>query len=179
MTEKNDIQKIVHSIASELIQVVNKEHSMLLSEIASMKNIISEASRSLHQSFNGMNSDNSELLRELATIKESNDEEHGIKDDYNKLMSGQNVSMGIRALQFEDIIQQMLDHARHRIHSIDKLFSILEQKVINFDDDAIDVKKIKETLIDCREEIQKTRKLLELENPVKLDSLGKNDVTLF
>ena len=179
MTEKNDIQKIVHSIASELIQVVNKEHSMLLSEIARMKNIISEASRNLHQSFNGMNSDNSELLRELATIEESNDEEHGIKNDYNKLMSGQNVSMGIRALQFEDIIQQMLDHARHRIHSIDKLFSILEQKVINFDDDAIDVKKIKETLLDCREEIQKTRKLLELENPVKLDSLGKNDVTLF
>ena len=52
MTEKNDIQKIVHSIASELIQVVNKEHSMLLSEIARMKNIISEASRNLHQSFN-------------------------------------------------------------------------------------------------------------------------------
>ncbi|HKK15459.1 MAG TPA: hypothetical protein VJ981_02050 [Gammaproteobacteria bacterium] len=178
MTEKNDIQEIVHSIASELIQVVNKEHSMLLSEIARMKNIISEASINLHQSFNGMNSDNSELLRVLATIKESNDEEHVIKDDYNKLMSGQNVSMGIRALQFEDIIQQMLDHARHRIHSIDKLFSILEQKVINFDD-AIDIKKIKETLLDCREEIQKTRKLLELENPVKLDSLGKNDVTLF
>lgn len=179
MTDKSHIQKIVHTMASELIQVVNKEHAMLLSEIARMKNIINEASRTLHQSFNGMNTDNSVLLNELATLKECMGKENGISGDHDKAVLTENMSLGIRALQFEDIIQQMLEHARHRIHSIEKLFSILEQKVNNFENDDMDVDQIKAILLDCQSEIQKTRELLELDNPVTKYSLDKNDVTLF
>lgn len=179
MTEKNDIQKIVHSLASELIQVVNKEHSMLLSEIGRMKDIVNEASRSLHQCFNGMNTDNNELLHELKAIKEGMGGGSAIKESNTGASLSHNMSMGVRALQFEDIIQQMLDHARHRIHSIEKLFAMLEQKINNFDDDAIDMDRTKKILLDCQFEIQKTRELLELENPVTQYSLDKNDVTLF
>lgn len=179
MTQENDIQMIVHNIASELIQVVNKEHSMLLSEISRMKDIINEASRNLHQSFNGMDSDIRVLRNELETLKERNADKNENTGDRDNTKDALNLNTGIRALQFEDIIQQMLDHARHRIHSIEKLFSILERKINNFSDDAADTEIIRTMLLECHAEIQNTRKLLELENPVNPDSLTKNDVTLF
>lgn len=178
MTDENDIQKIVHDIASELIQVVNKEHSMLLSEISRMKEIVNEASGNLHRSFNGMDSDNRMLRLELQKLREGITEKSDKKEECDSLHTGQSMKVGIRALQFEDIIQQMLNHARHRIYSIERLFSTLEQIVDNFDDNA-DPGKIRSVLLECHAEIQNTRKLLELENPVNLDSLTKNDVTLF
>ena len=179
MTDDNNIQKIVHDLACELIIVVNKEHSMLLSEISRMKNIVNEASRSLHQSFNAMDSHNRKLRNELEKLARDSIKSSGSMEESTQENKSPDLNIGIRALQFEDIIQQMLDHARHRIHTIEKLFSVLEDKISSFDNGSGELEKVKKTLHECHIEIQKTRKLLELENPVKLDSLGKSDVTLF
>lgn len=165
MDKDNNIQAEVLQLACEVIHVVNTEHAILISEIKRIKKILGEASSDLTNSFNSM-------------YREFNDKiETGNNTDKNT--GAQHLNSGIKALQFEDIVQQILDHTKHRIESIEKMYSFLQNCIQHCENNKYDAVKLNEVISDCHMEIEKTRKLLELENPAKQESLDKGDSVLF
>jgi hypothetical protein len=93
---------------------------------------------------------------------------------------GAYIGQAVRALQFEDIIQQLIDHSRRRALEIEKMFGGLQARINDMREyDARDMDKVLSVLERCHKELATVKEALTIANPVKQHTLEKGDVTLF
>ena len=172
MKKDQELQEDISRIALELINVINTEHANLQVDIARMGNIVSEASKNLHDTFHGFQDERKQLLDKLNNVHTEGKSQELTPGETNYLHKG------ITALQFEDIVQQMLAHANTKLQAIEDLMNELNRKISDYLEDGSDTELV-EMLTTCKQEIEAARKKLVLDNPVKQQSLDKGDVTFF
>ena len=178
--EQFDSNEMLFKVAEELCGLVVREHQILQGELSQVGVLVEDAVQSLGANLRVLN----ECLKSQEIILNDHEKEHSgdrskdflsLSDQVNK-----NTSEMIRALQFDDIVQQLSRHASERIEQMHALFNVLghnvsELKSFEFDniDDA--QSKLKEMV----DNIAKYRLLLEKNNPVKQSSMNEGSIELF
>lgn len=188
MNKSADNKKLndrLHQLSSDVSQLVIREQQLLKEELLRMSSLLREAATDLRQCFMVMGR---QLDRQssLPVRKGGAVQGERYRDNKRKKMlpatsgTGSYVSQAVRALQFEDILQQLISHSRRRAEEIEKMFSALQNRINDLQEyDARNAEKVLAVLEACHEEITAVKEALTLANPVKQRSLGKGDVTLF
>ena len=184
-SDKLKLNDSLHELSCDISQLVIREQQLLNEELLRMSSLLKEASTNLRQCFTVMGQ---QLDRQTSLLKQT---EQGIQVERRKDSNKENILLAtteigsyigqaIRALQFEDIIQQLIDHSRRRAAEIEKLFAVLQGRIYDMrDHDARDLEKVLAVLGRCHQEMATVKEALTVANPVKQQSLKKGDVTLF
>lgn len=175
----------LHELSCDVSQLVIREQQLLNEELLRMSRLLQEAATNLRQCFTVMGQ---QLERQAVLLKQR---ETTIKVERRKdtgheqlLMAttefGSYIGQAIRALQFEDIIQQIIGHSRLRAVEIENMFDGLQRQINDMRDyNARDLEKVLAVLQRCHQRIATVKEALTIANPVKQQSLTKGDVTLF
>jgi hypothetical protein len=90
------------------------------------------------------------------------------------------VSRAVIALQFEDILQQLIRHSRQRVDETENLLRCIQSNIDMLNPgDITDANAILNILQACQAEVDRTRQALNLSNPAKQESMNKGNVTIF
>ncbi len=170
--------ELVKEIIDDLLHILCKEHETLAGELARMRIIVDEASNNLQESFNGMNKENQLLKQKMDSLFADDTREMDIMGLNNENMS-KFLSLGIRSLQFDDIMQQMINHANRRVTILMALLEYVKQQSNGNNFSNADQQSILEMLEKCKAQINETKKTLELDNPVTQHSMNSGDIELF
>ena len=182
MVDNNDngLLHSIHNLSDDVSGIVVREQQVMDEELCRMSDLIQEAASKLRQCFSSM-SEQITLQSAQLCLRSAEDLD---KDTQCLLSTTNNISehvgTAVRALQFEDIIQQLISHSRSRANEMEKMFvSIHSQidKLYNSENQAME--EIIVSLKTCQDEINAIREALQLNNPVKQQSLDKGDVELF
>lgn len=186
MTEKhvqttlNAVQELSRMVSDLLIQ----EHELQDRELVRMSSLLHEAVSELSSCFSVM-SDQLVLQSSELRIRNNTSGEALNDQDMDSLMlttqqMNSCVTRAVVALQFEDILQQMINHSRQRVEETVKLLKYMHSRIETLKDDHInDTPAILEILKNCQTEIINTCEALNLNNPAQQQSMKKGDVTLF
>jgi len=184
--ESSDLREAVYGLAEDLNQLVSREHQILQGELGQVSTLVSDAIKTLVESFNNLNGQVAEqenLVQFIvAEILDSNDQDVEQVGRISELSQqiNQNVASATRSLQFDDIVQQLVTHSRRRTRQMEQLFAVLtnklsEMKVV----EPQDLTQIAENIEAMQEEINRFRVALEKTNPVKQTSMGAGKAELF
>lgn len=176
--EKDITTEQLRDIFSDVLQIFCREHEILAGELARMKVIVDEASSNLQESFNGMTNENKLLKQKLDSLIDEDMQKMDLMGLSNENMN-RYLNLGIRTLQFDDIIQQMINHANRRISTLMELLEFVKLQSKEEFTNPADQKAIQDMLENCKKYIQDTKKKLELDNPVNQSSLNSGDIELF
>lgn len=185
---KSDNRKLndsLHELSCDVSQLVIREQQLLNEELLRMSRLLEEAATSLRQCFTAMGrqlEQQASLLRQRNPVIQVERRKDANKEELLLATSeiGSYVGQAVRALQFEDIIQQLIGHSRRRAEEIEKMFVGLQDRINDMQEyDARDVEKVLVVLEHCHQKIATVKEALTIANPVKQQSLEKGDVTLF
>ncbi len=175
-----DALKLLSKTASDLLV---EEQQLLDSELLRMSKLLREAIVNLSECFSVMSN---QITVQAAQIRSQGVAGGaGANRDIDALLSSTQqmsafVSRAVIALQFEDILQQLICHSRQRVEETENLLQSIYSKIKMLKPDGIaDVDAILEILKACQAEVGKTRQVLNLSHPAKQASLTKGGVTLF
>jgi len=184
MVDNNDngLLHSIHNLSDDVSAIVVREQQVMDAELLRMSSLIQEAASNLRQCFSSMSE---QITLQSAQLCLRSAEAQDLDKDTQCLLSTTNnisehVGTAVRALQFEDIIQQLISHSRSRANEMEKMFvSIHSQidKLYNSENQAME--EIIVSLKTCQDEINAIREALQLNNPVKQQTLDKGDVELF
>ena len=175
----------MHELSCDVSQLVIREQQLLNEELLRMSRLLQEAATNLRQCFTVMGQ---QLDRQASLLKQR---DTAIQVERRKdagheelLMAttefGSYIGQAVRALQFEDIIQQIIRHSRLRAVEIEKMFAGLQGQINNMREyDVRDLEKVLAVLQRCHQEIATVKGALTIANPVTQQSLEQGDVTLF
>jgi len=175
----------LHELSCDVSQLVIREQQLLKEELLRMSKLLQEASTSLRQCFTTMGQQldhQASLLnqRDPNVLVERRNDAGKVELLHATSEIGSYVGQAVRALQFEDIIQQLIGHSRRRAEEIEKMFAGLQARINDMrGHDARDLEKVLAVLEHCHQEIASVKEALTIANPVKQQSLAKGDVTLF
>jgi len=186
MVDNNDngLLHSIHNLSDDVSAIVVREQQVMDAELLRMSSLIQEAASNLRQCFSSM-SEQITLQSAQLCLRSAEAQGTGLDEETQCLLSTTNnisehVGTAVRALQFEDIIQQLISHSRSRANEMEKMFvSIHSQidKLYNSENQAME--EIIVSLKTCQDEINAIRDALQLNNPVKQQTLDKGDVELF
>ena len=185
-TESSDLREAVYVLAEDLNGLVSREHQILQGELGQVSTLVSDAIKTLVESFNNLNGQVAEqenLVQFIvAEVLDSNDQDVEQVGRISELSQqiNQNVASATRSLQFDDIVQQLVTHSHRRTRQMEQLFAVLsnklsEMKVV----EPQDLTQIAENIEAMQEEINRFRVALEKTNPVKQTSMGAGKAELF
>ena len=170
------------NLADALSQLVLREHQMLQQEISQVGSLVEDAVSSLDDDFRLLNASITEQKDALDYVVSNglmSSETHMHLTKCNNELK-LHTSSTIRALQFDDIVQQLTSHASERISQMQALFGVLDNKFERLksltDNDSETVARLIEGM---REEIDRFRLSLEKENPVKQRTMKTGSIELF
>lgn len=180
--KKDDVGEELYDIARALSELVLREHQILQEEMTQMTSLVEDAVKRLDDDFRQLNA---VTIEHSVKVDEALAE--GLMDaSMHKTLSrvgdqiNQRVSSTVRALQFDDIVQQLSSHSRERIFQMQALFVELTK---NLDDSKQGTSKDDATHLlhirNMKEEINRFRIRLEKENPVKQHSMQAGKIELF
>ncbi|OGT76072.1 MAG: hypothetical protein A2W76_01380 [Gammaproteobacteria bacterium RIFCSPLOWO2_12_47_11] len=173
-----DALKLLSKTASDLLI---EEQQLLDSELLRMSKLLREAIANLSECFSVMSNQISEQAAQLRSQSETGGT--GADQNINALSSQQMSafeSRAVMALQFEDILQQLICHSRQRVEETENLLQSIHSNIeMLIEGDMTDVDAIMEILKTCQAEIGKTREALNLSHPAKQKSMTKGGATLF
>jgi hypothetical protein len=185
---KSDNSKLndsLHELSCDVSQLVIREQQLMNEELLRMSKLLEEAATSLRQCFTVMG----QQLEQQASLLQQRDPNVQVerRKDTSKeelLLAtseiGSYVGQAVRALQFEDIIQQLIGHSRRRAEEIEKMFVGLQARINDMQEyDARDLEQVLAVLDRCHKELATVKEALTIANPVKQQSLEKGDVILF
>lgn len=190
-TEVSDLKEAVYELTGDLNQLVSREHHKLQDELGQVSMLVSDAVKTLGESFSDLN----EQVAEQASLVElivaevlesqvsgSKGEEAEKLDKVSKLSQqiNRNVAVAIRSLQFDDIVQQLVTHSHNRTEKMEQLFVSLSRKLFELKDlDPQDSMQIADYIEAMQKEITHFRITLEKANPVRQTSMGVGKTELF
>ena len=182
-------EKTVLPAIQELSRIVSDllvaEHQLQDRELIRMSNLLQEAVSELASCFNVMSD---QLVVQSSQLRQQNNNKNNDKhtdQGINSLMLSTQqmnscVTRAVVALQFEDILQQMINHSRQRVDETVKLLKFLHSRLEMLEGNRIDDPSvITEVLQQCKAEVASTCEALELSNPAQQQNMKKGDVTLF
>ncbi len=159
------------------IELMLEESQAALAELLRMENILGDAAAQLRDSFTGMD----ELIsRELNGLPGEGDPV--ILDERTqslKLRLAGQYRDSIMALQFEDIVMQMIGHSKSRGHGIDKILTDVRQNLAALSSGEWDREDLLRAIAASRRDIEKFRSERGANNPVNQGSLQSGDIELF
>ena len=175
---KLDNQQLLYSVAQELSSLIIREHQILRSELNQVGVLVEDASQTL--------GDNFRLLKEyVADNKEEKvDDANEIEDSgdvkaFSKQVETCATNM-MRALQFDDIVQQLASHADDRIGQMQELFEVMDNKLSELKTSKIENEQTTQVYLQLMlANVTKYRELLEKSNPVKQETMGAGNIELF
>lgn len=178
------LRQTIDKVVDNVSQLVIQEQQAMNDDLLRMSNILQEADESLRYCFSGMTEQL--LVKQSAQLRTKNNKNNQTPDDDMQAFTPSTseislyVRKAIRSLQFEDIMQQMIEHSRRRAEEIEKLFVALTNHIGGLRaDETPDTEQIIEILENCLHDIHAVEQSLDLKNPVKQQSLAQGDVELF
>ena len=169
------LRQSLNAIANDVSQLVIREQQVMNGEFTRMAAILQEAAKNLHECFGGMSKQLAAQSEQLRMNGAVCSQDHIAYEDIETLSS-----RAVRSLQFEDIIQQMINHSRRRVEEIERLFMVLLTHINEMDGKhGKNSEEVLDTLKDCLEDIAVVKRSLGLENPVKYPSLNQGKIELF
>jgi len=182
MSNVPGLQGSLHKLADELSQLIVREHQILQGEMCQVRILVSDAVKNLDSNFRSLSARASEQSAILDQVVETGRVE---KEQQQKLSTisdeiKSHTSTTIRALQFDDIVQQLAGHTCDRIARMQELFAELEDKLTNIRKlEAMDGDGIQNYVEKMRDEVGCFRARLEKENPVRQNSMSEGKIELF
>lgn len=176
ISKQSDAQVLLYELAESLSSLVIREHQILQDELDQVGNLVGDAVKELGENFYELHACvfyQKSLIGDLENA-DNKDELQAINSKINSHTSNLK-----RALQFDDIVQQLAGHASERIGQMQQLFNMLDQDVFKLKSFEIDNKQTQIQLNIMLESISKFRQLLEKENPVKQGSMTAGEIELF
>jgi hypothetical protein len=161
------------------IELMQEESEAVLAELMRMENILGDAATQLRDSFTGM--DNI-ISRELESLPPVADTVSSSKDEPAQSVREQLADQyrnSIMALQFEDIVIQMIGHSRSRARELDKILADIRDNLANLNSGDTDAESLIRSITASRQEIEKFRGERLSNNPVNQGSLDSGDIELF
>ncbi len=182
-TTMEDISSLLSELADELTCLMIREHQYIHDELEHVRNLVSDATRSLTSSFDEMNIlaiEQTTMVTLALQLNNANNKELLEQCKRSEKHYRANQVKIVTALQFDDIVQQLTKHAQNRAMSIQKMFKRLaaalkEFKQLDHKDDPEFISKI----LHLKRDVADFRKQLEKENPVKQSSLATGRIELF
>lgn len=182
----SDLREAVYGLAEDLNRLITREQQILQGELRQVSTLVSDAIKTLVESFNSLNEQVAEqenLIQIIvAEVLDSNDQELAQVSRISELSQqiSQNVASATRSLQFDDIVQQLVTHSHRRTKQMEQLFvgltrKLSELKVVEPQDST----QIADYIEAMQEEINHFRVALEKTNPVKQTSMGAGKAELF
>ena len=161
-----------------------EEHELQDRELVRMSNLLHEAVSELSSCFSVMSDQLVVQSSELRSKNKTNNELTNNQNMNSLMMTTQQmnscVTRAVVALQFEDILQQMINHSRQRVETAVKLLKYIHSRIeILEQDHVMNSPVILEMLKNCQAEIASTCEALDLNNPAQQQTMKKGDVTLF
>lgn len=176
------LHESLYELIDELSSLIIREHQILQGEMSQVRVLVSDAVKNLDRNFRSLNACSSEqaaIVNELVGTGRVDEEQQ----KKLSVISGQinsHTSTTIRALQFDDIVQQLAGHTCDRIARMQELFVELEKKIIKIKYlEVHDKKGIQGYIRMMRDEVGHFRTKLEKENPVKQISMDAGKIELF
>jgi len=175
-----DALKTLSKTASDLLV---EEQELLDSELLRMSKLLHEAIVNLSECFSVMSN---QITAQAAQIRSQGlSGGASVSQDITNLLSSTQqmsafVSRAVIALQFEDILQQLIRHSRQRVDETENLLRCIQSNIDMLNPgDITDANAILNILQACQAEVDRTRQALNLSNPAKQESMNKGNVTIF
>lgn len=179
--EPTEAGALLYGLVNELHGLITREHTEIRDELSQMGSVVSDAIKTLMLSLNGLNAQlnqQNQMIQKMAVVVDVAESEQ-LQNEYQALnkMVNQNITVVVRSLQFEDILQQLIGHCRARSEGLEDLVDQLNLDVDMLKNAPQD--KAKEVMSDMQAKISEVGKKLEKENPVKQTSMGAGGIELF
>ena len=184
-SDNKKLDDSLHELSCDVSQLVIREQQLLREELLRMSRLLQEAAMDLRQCFIVMGK---QLDQQSSLLQHGNPAmkpERRKDNSKEALLSataeiGAYVGKAVRALQFEDIIQQLIGHSRRRAEEIEKMFTTLQERINDLQEyDSREAERVLQVLEACHKEIASVKETLTIANPVKQQSLKQGDVTFF
>lgn len=175
-TDNAEANEMLASLASDIVNLMLREHQSIHQELEHVSKLIGDASKSLTSSFDEINTiavKQNTLLNTVSKESEETGNDLSVQLKKNQL----NV---VTALQFDDIVQQLTKHSQSRTSHIQVMFNKLAAYL-----DEIKALQYKATpefnarIDELKQDVSMLRIELEKENPVKQSSLSTGKTELF
>jgi DNA repair exonuclease SbcCD ATPase subunit len=182
-TDGTNIDELLTKIQEYLqltTDLVQKEQAAALSELTRMEDILHEASEELRGSFTEIDKlfaqDLTQQPRSNSLVKLG--EEDNNTDSIKSKLSKQ-YRRSITALQFEDIVKQIIGHSKTRGRGIDEILKNISSRAHQLDTSRVDLDQLQQAIEDTRSDIRKFQEKMAATNPVIQTSLDSGDIELF
>lgn len=176
------LHESMYKLMDELSSLIVKEHQILQGEMCQVRVLVSDAVKNLDSNFRDLNACSSEQVTIINglinTGRVDEEQQQKLSEISNQINS--HTSATIRALQFDDIVQQLAGHTSNRIARMQELFADLEDKLTKIKQlESQDNSGIHEYIKKMRGKVKKFRTKLEKENPVKQKSMDAGKIEIF
>ncbi len=183
-TPKHEVLDVLKTLSRTASDLLIEEQQLLDSELQRMSKLLHEAVVNLSECFSAMSN---QITVQAVQIRSSGGEVTGAgasSQDISGLLSTTQqmssfISRAVIALQFEDILQQLVNHSRQRVEETENLLRCIHANIENLKPEVMSNAAILEMLKTCQDEVGKTREALTLSNPARQETLNKGDVMLF
>jgi hypothetical protein len=161
--------------------LVLEEQEAALAELQRMENILNEAATQLRDSFteidNLIGEGLSGLLRDGAMAQAGSDNHRPVQSIKSRLSDQYRSS--ITALQFEDIVKQIIGHSRTRGQGIDEILRNIKARIESLNLSEWSEDALEQAISGSRKDIEVFRDKMAATNPVAQQSLKTGEIELF
>ena len=160
--------------------LVLEEQEAALSELTRMEDILHEAAEELRGSFTEIDKlvaqDLAKHSRSISTVKldDGSESTESIESKLSK-----QYRRSITALQFEDIVKQIIGHSKTRGKGIDEILKNISTRAHQMDTLHLNVEELQRVIEDTRSDIKRFQEKMAATNPVAQKSLDTGDIELF
>jgi len=161
--EKIRLVSMLADFVNATADFVTKEQDADLESFGRIQNILSQAATELRQCF-----------LEINSVLAGSD----IRSDIREKLEAQ-YRTSIRVLQFEDIVQQILEHSQKQKFALVEAMRVLHKATDELKYSAAEGEEFYELVLECKKELDELIATHGQLNPVKQTSLESGDVELF
>ena len=172
----------LRGLASAAQSLLIAEHRVLDRDLERLDRLVSEAAENLSDCFRTM-SDKLAGQAALLRTQGSGGNDAAAPDDIQALLNTTNqvnasVVKAVIALQFEDIVKQLIGHLRQRVSETEKMMLVMQTHLAG-QQHVRDSREMIAAVRACREEVERARDALAAASPARQESMQGGEVTLF
>ena len=178
-----ELSALLSNLADDLVNLMIREHQNIHQELEQVRQLVGDATRSLTASFDEMNIlaiEQNTVISLALQLNNATNEELLEKCRRAEKQYRENQVNIVTALQFDDIVQQLINHAQNRTLNIQEMFKRLgdamkQLRKLDQKDDPEFISRV----LELKQDVENFRVELEKENPVKQTSLTIGKTELF
>ncbi|OGT79194.1 MAG: hypothetical protein A3H91_09825 [Gammaproteobacteria bacterium RIFCSPLOWO2_02_FULL_61_13] len=172
----------LRGLASAAQALLIAEHRVLDRDLERLDRLVGEAAKNLSDCFRTM-SDKLAGQAALLRTQGGGSDDAAASGDIQVLLNTTNqvnasVVKAVIALQFEDIVKQLIGHLRQRVNETEKMMLAMQVHLAG-QQQARDTAGMIAAVRACREEVERARDALAAANPARQESMRGGEVTLF